>query len=261
MPGSFRADLTNVMFLGEFSDCGAPASLRWNRFTCPTTEEGSVSSTAQRRVTAALLACGAFAGPLFLAVVGLQDLTRAGVDPRRQPLSLLSLGDVGWVQIANFVTGGLLNLAFAVGLRRARLDGHRGLAGPVLIGAYGVGLLTAGVFVTDPARGFPPGVAAPARPSWHQTGHTIGAILAFGALIAACGVFARRFAASGERRCAMFCAVTGVALVALVLSTSVEAAESLLLHAAAVVGWTWASALAAGLWKTYLSGPRQRMAR
>ena len=34
------------------------------------------------------------------------------------PLSLLSLGDLGWIQIANFVVTGLLVTACAIGMRR-----------------------------------------------------------------------------------------------------------------------------------------------
>jgi hypothetical protein len=50
-----------------------------------------------------LLVCGVALGPLFYVVVVLQILTRTGFDIRRHPLSLLSLGDAGWIQIANFI--------------------------------------------------------------------------------------------------------------------------------------------------------------
>jgi Protein of unknown function (DUF998) len=50
-----------------------------------------------------LLACGILAGPLFVAVGLLQALVRDGFDLGRHPLSLLSLGGLGWIQIANFV--------------------------------------------------------------------------------------------------------------------------------------------------------------
>lgn len=56
--------------------------------------------------TRALLACGVVAGPLFIVVALIQAFTRSGFDPVRHPLSLLSLGDLGWIQITNFVVGG-----------------------------------------------------------------------------------------------------------------------------------------------------------
>ncbi len=46
--------------------------------------------------TRRLLACGIVAGPLFLAVILVQAFTREGFDLGRHPISLLSLGDLGW---------------------------------------------------------------------------------------------------------------------------------------------------------------------
>lgn len=65
-----------------------------------------------------LLTCGAAAGPVFVTVTGLQVLTRDGFDLARHPISLLALGDVGWVQTAAFVLAGLLALARAAGMGR-----------------------------------------------------------------------------------------------------------------------------------------------
>ena len=63
--------------------------------------------------TARLLACGIAAGPLFLTVGLTQAFLRDGFDLSRHPLSLLSLGDLGWVQIANF-SGACVASAVAV---------------------------------------------------------------------------------------------------------------------------------------------------
>ena len=51
-----------------------------------------------------LLACGLALAPLFYVVVVAQMLTRTGFDIGRHPLSLLSLGDAGWIQIAKLHT-------------------------------------------------------------------------------------------------------------------------------------------------------------
>ena len=50
-----------------------------------------------------LLTAGIVAGPLFVTVVALQLATRDGFDLTHHPISLLTLGDAGWVQVANFV--------------------------------------------------------------------------------------------------------------------------------------------------------------
>src|SRR6266849_7755718 len=115
-------------------------------------------------LTMILLLCGAIAGPFFLFPVLIEDYTRPGFDPRLYLLSLLSLGNWGWVQIVNFALAGVLNLLYAVGLWRRLHPGRAGTWGPLLIGAYGFGLILVGVFRTDPADGFPPGVIAPTHP-------------------------------------------------------------------------------------------------
>jgi hypothetical protein len=71
-----------------------------------------------------LLACGILAGPPFVAVGLLQTLVRDGFDLGRHPLSLLSLGELGWIQITSFVVTGVLYLACAVGIRGCCVPGR-----------------------------------------------------------------------------------------------------------------------------------------
>jgi hypothetical protein len=144
-----------------------------------------------------LLHAGVVAGPLFLGLGLLQAFTVDGFDLRRHPLSLLSVGEHGWLQIANFVVSGALVIACAVGLRRALHPGRSGRWGPLLVGVYGAGLVVAGVFPADPGAGFPPGApdGAPLELSVHGILHGVGAVLAFNGMAIGCLVFARRFAA------------------------------------------------------------------
>jgi Protein of unknown function (DUF998) len=76
-------------------------------------------------LTRILLLCGAIAGPLFILAVLIQDYTRPAFNPRLQPLSLLSLGAWGWVQITNFVLAGVLTSS-----TQAACGGGCTLAGP-----------------------------------------------------------------------------------------------------------------------------------
>jgi hypothetical protein len=218
------------------------------RIATPVAGVPSGSSAATTRQTRALLACGVVAGPLFLAVALLQALSRDGFDLSRHPLSLLSLGELGWIQIANFVVAGLLSVAFAVGLRRVLQPGRGGRWGPLLVGAYGVGLIMGGVFVTDAGAGFPPGApaGAPEQLSWHGVLHAIAPVLAFLSLIAACFVLARRFAGLGQRGWATYCVATGVALLGLLAWPDQDTVIAQL-AVAIVLGWAWLSVLAARL--------------
>ena len=189
-----------------------------------------------------LLAAGLVAGPLFVAVAAGQMLIRTGFDLARHPMSMLSVGDLGWIQIANFVVGGALAVAFAIGLGRALSDGGRAATwGPRLIGLYGLGLIAGGIFPPDPALGFPPGTpeGIPSQLSWHALLHAFAPPVAFLALVIACLIVARRFAAAGERGWAAYSVVTAIA--AFVLAAP---ATSVGLFAGVIVGWTWVSALA-----------------
>src|SRR5437868_8082831 len=161
-------------------------------------------------LTRVLLLFGAIAGPLFILIVLIQDYTRPAFDPRLQPLSLLSLGDWGWVQIVNFVLAGVLNLLYAGGLWRRLHPGRAGTWGPLLIGAYGLGLILVGVFRTDPANGFPPGAIASTGPSWHGVIHALGGLFVFVVLAAALAVFVRFFLARKEGWWAFYCLANAV---------------------------------------------------
>jgi Protein of unknown function (DUF998) len=52
------------------------------------------------------------------------------------------------MQIANFVVFGLLALGFAIGLRQVLRIGRGSLWGPILVAAFGLCLILAGIFVT-----------------------------------------------------------------------------------------------------------------
>ena len=143
-----------------------------------------------------LLTCGIIAGAVFVAVAGAQMLLRPGFDLSRHAISLLSLGDLGWIQIANFVVTGVLYVACAVGMRRGLGPGPGAAWGPRLVGVLGIGLIMGGVFLTDAGAGFPPGAPAGAPEiSWHGMLHNVAPILALDGMVVGCLVFARRFAA------------------------------------------------------------------
>ena len=180
-------------------------------------EAPTTASGTDHGRTRALLACGVVGGPLFLVVALTQAFTRDGFDLARHPISLLSLGDLGWIQITNFILTGVLYVACAVGMRRVLHPGRAGTWAPRLIGAMGVGLIMGGVFLTDAGAGFPPGApaGAPEQVTWHGILHNVGPILSFDGMIVGCLVFARRFAALEQRGWVTAGVVTAVAVVAL----------------------------------------------
>ena len=205
-----------------------------------------------------LLTGGAVAGPLYIILGVLQMLIRPGFDPTRHDLSLMSNGTLGWIQITSFIVTGLLVIAGAVGMRQLLRGSRGGTWGPLLVGIYGLGLIGAGLFVADPAFGFPPGTPEGVTAiSLHGLLHFVTGGIGFLALIAACFVFARRLSALQQRAWATYSVITGVIFFAAFfgiaagsqLGGTVQVFVTLAFTAAVVIAWTWLSALSVRLMK------------
>jgi hypothetical membrane protein len=227
---------------------------------------GAAPGTTRSRT---LLVCGAIAGPLFTAAWILEGATRAHYNPLRHPVSSLELGgEFGWTQRANFVVAGLLTLAFAIGLRRALQPLGGSTWGPLLVGAHAIGLLGAGIFVTDPVNGYPPGTPDHLQTfgSVHAALHDLLSVGTFVGLPIACLVMARRFASWGQRGWALYSAATGVVLMVTFVLTSMAfnqveplvAFGGLFQRATATLGWTWLTLLAVHLLRGLLQPPTSR---
>lgn len=174
--------------------------------------------------TGRLLTSGIAAAIVFPTAVAIQAAAREGFDLAVHPLSMLSLGDAGWIQVANFIVTGSLFLAFAVGLRRALGSGRGGIWGPRLFGFYGLVVVAAGIFPVDPMLGFPPGTpeGLPKTLSWQAIVHNLTFVFAFLGLIIAIFVFARRFAAAGRWGLASCSMVTGLATPTLIVVSQMQ---------------------------------------
>ncbi|MFG1914769.1 DUF998 domain-containing protein [Micromonospora sp. NPDC048898] len=204
------------------------------------TSRTTVAETHLRR-TRLLLACGTVAGVLFPALSFGQAFTRSGFDLRRHAVSALTLGDLGWLQFIAFAGTGMLAVAFAVGLWRALRPGRAATVVPVLVGVYGVAMVGGGVFVPDPALGWPPG-APSGLPEQASTGsilHTVCGAAAFLSLIAAGLLLARRFAGQGHREWALYSAASGAVAFVLTALPWSEGSASIRFAVGAVLisGW------------------------
>jgi hypothetical membrane protein len=209
-----------------------------------------------------LLFGGLFGPVLFTLVYLIEGATRSGYDPWRQAISALSLSDQGWMQIANFLVSGLLILGFAAGLRQVWSRGRGATWGPLLLAVVGAGLIVAGVFVTDPGLGYPPGTppGPAATTTLHGTIHFIGgAISVFAGLPAACLVLARRFAGDPAwRGWALYSVGTAVLMVGCFVAFAVTAAGSgpsgLFERLSLSLGLAWVTLLAIRLLRTGAAG-------
>jgi len=189
-----------------------------------------------------LLLAGIAAGLLFFIVPTIEVFRRPGFNIERHAVSMLSLGEGGWIMKAVFLVCGVLTLMCALGIHTELARGRGGLVAPLLIGIYGAGLLLAGLFDAPAAMGFPPGTPADQAPvmTTGATLHSVGFMVAFGALIVSCFVFALHFMHEQQTIWAIACLVAGLALPALIgLGVSSTLPPGIAFYWAAMLGWLW----------------------
>lgn len=197
--------------------------------------------------TRSLLTCMAAAGPLWTIVSLAQAATREGFDLTRHPLSALSNGSLGWLQITNFVVAGVLTIAGVAGLRRVLRGTPGGTWAPRLLRVTGIGMIAAGVFVMDPGDGFPAGTpAGPGTLSLPGLCHLAAGSISFTALIAACHVLGHHFRRAGHRGHALASHLAGAALLlGNAWAMSGGTAGSLVLAIGTITAMTWVAWVAA----------------
>ncbi|MFI6454020.1 DUF998 domain-containing protein [Streptosporangium amethystogenes] len=198
--------------------------------------------------TRTLLACTVAAATLFTVVSLAQAFTREGFDLTRHPLSMLSTGDLGWLQIANFLVSGALTVAGAIGLRRVLRGAPGGTWAPRLILVNGVAMAAAGVFVMDPGDGFPAGtpLGQPTTMSGSALLHMVAGSIAFTALIAACFVLGRHFSRAGRPGFAAASRLSGLVFaLGDIWAMSGGQAGSLTLAIGAITAMVWVAVVAA----------------
>jgi hypothetical membrane protein len=172
----------------------------------------SACADPSTRVSRSLAGYGVLVGPVYVGVSLAQAVTRDGFHLGRHAWSQLALGDWGWIQTANLIATGLMSIAFSVALRRTLVGGCGGRSVPVLVGTFGVGVLLAGVFRTDPLAGFPVGMPTPTTPTVPGMLHLMTSGIGFLALAAAMVVMAVRYATEHRHARSTFSVVAAVAL-------------------------------------------------
>lgn len=198
------------------------------------------------RRLSSLLTGGALAGPMFLLVSFAQGLSRDGFSFTDHPPSALSNGEFGWIQIVNFIVVGAMLVAAGVAVRHT-LNGPGSVWGPRLLMVFGVSLAAAGIFPMDPAFGFPPGTppGMPSATSLDGVAHGLAFFVGFGALVAACFVFARRYNTLDRPAWRWFSIVAGPASVVLAAVPNAGDPEGrfLPLWLAVTVAFAWSSSV------------------
>jgi hypothetical protein len=210
----------------------------------------SKNNIVSTKRTKLLLACGTILGPLFYAIAIPQMFLRQGFDIRKNVISMLSQGELGWLQVTNFLLTGLLAILCAVGLKQT-LQGHRaGTWGSILIGIFGIGMIIAGIFKAPPGFGFPPGTpeGMPTEIGASAALHGIGFLVAFTSLIICCFVFMRYFISLRNRGMATYSAITGIiSPLLIILGQSNQNLAGISFALVGAVAFGWLSIVAANL--------------
>jgi hypothetical protein len=209
--------------------------------------EQKATAPSRSSLTRILLTAGTIAGPIYIGLGLLQMAIRPGFDITRHPLSIMSNGELGWIQVTNFALTGALTILGAIGVRRWLRFGPGAIWGPILLAVYGLGLVAASIFTADPMLGFPPGTPADAMAiTTRGLLHFVTAGIGFLSLIAGCFVFARRFLKQRERGWGIHSIATGVIFFAAFAGIASGGGNPILnvtFAIAVVVAWAWISAL------------------
>ncbi|WP_432972168.1 DUF998 domain-containing protein [Dactylosporangium sp. CA-233914] len=199
------------------------------------------------RVTRSLLGYAVLAGPVYVIVSLAQAFTRDGFDVTRHAWSLLSNGDLGWIQVTNFVATGLMVLAAAAGLARA-VPQSRWTAR--LVAVFGASLIAAGLLRADPAMGFPAGTPdGPGTVTWHGVAHLVAGAIGFLCAVAAAWVLARH----QDRGAALYSRLSGTAFLlafAGIASSSSAPGFTLGFVAGVAIIFTWLAVVSIRLYRT-----------
>lgn len=170
----------------------APATPGRGRYARGTGLLGVVAPNS--RVHWALLITGVAGAVAFNATYLIDGALRHGYDQLSQPVSALSLGPGGAVQVINFIAFGIVGCVTALAWRPT-LDGGIGAVWyPRLAVLAGLAMICTGIFTLDPGKGYPPGIAAPAHPSVHAQVHNVASYVSLTVTVAGLLILARRFA-------------------------------------------------------------------
>jgi hypothetical protein len=181
-------------------------------------------------VTRSMLGWGVVAGPFYLAFGLVIALNRAGFDLSRDALSVLLIGDWGWVQGLNLVLSGAMTIVAASGLWRTP-DWPRTSA--VLVAVYGGCLVLSAFAVPDAAS-----ADAPTVPGvLHLVFGAIGFLTLGVAAIVAGGWFRRR-----SSRGSLWSLVAGIVVIIGFAAGGALATDPggvLMIWLGVVTGWLW----------------------
>jgi hypothetical protein len=213
--------------------------------------EATAQFDTHAAVTRSLLGWGVLAGPIYLGVGLLLAATRTGFDLGEHPLSLLMLGEGGWMQRTNLLASGVICGIAALGFRRAMSRTGSASRAPLLVFGFAAALVGSAVFAPDPVDGFPPGAESEVTAAGLL--HLALGAVGFVCLAIACFLLARWIARRGDAGWSRYSWASGVLVLAGFIggaALSQLTVGVVLLWVAVVAGYAWIAATSVYLWRT-----------
>ncbi|MFE6735462.1 DUF998 domain-containing protein [Microbacterium sp. NPDC057650] len=189
-------------------------------------------------VTRSMLGWGVVAGPFYLIFGLILALTRPGFALNRDALSMLLLGNLGWLQATNLVLAGLMTLVAAVGMLRTPAWPR---TAAVLVAVYGVCLFMSAVFPPDATADFPPGAGGGVFTISGML-HLVFGGIGFLSLGAAAFVAASWLARNTTAQAALWSRIAGAVIIVAFVAGGALARSPFgvgLLWLAVLAGWAW----------------------
>ena len=202
-------------------------------------------------VTRSLLGYGVLSGVFYLVIGTGLGLTRTGFDFSRHALSLLTLGDYGWLQRANLIITGAMVIAAASGFRRALAGSPRARSTSNLLTVHAVCLIGSGIFTPDPMRGFPPG-STDGQATLSGILHLAFGAVGFVSLAVAAFNLGRWYTQKDEVRMAAYSRISTWIIIAGFLAGAALATSAvgvIALWISVVAGWVWLAAVSIEIYK------------
>ncbi|UJP09056.1 DUF998 domain-containing protein [Microbacterium sp. KUDC0406] len=190
-------------------------------------------------VTRSMLGWGVVAGPFYLIFGLILALTRPGFALNRDALSMLLLGDLGWLQALNLVLSGVMTIVAAIGMLRT--PGWPRTAA-VLVGVYGACLLLSAAFPPDATADFPPDAGGGGSFTVSGMLHLVFGGIGFLALASAAFLAAPWLSRRTSAVRALWSRIAGAVIVVAFVAGGALARSPFgvgLLWVAVLTGWAW----------------------
>lgn len=200
----------------------------------------------KKRTYNPLLFCGLVAPVIFISSFLIQGMFKKGYDSLRHPISSLSIGENGWIQVLTFIVTGTLMLIFSVEIQSRLKDK---LLTVVLV-LTGIGLIASGIFTTDPLFGYPANEPNISKEfSVQGKLHSIFALLVFIGIPILCFRMSSYFNLLHKQAWRYYSIVTGITMLLLFVLTSLALNNFLRLkhwagliqRLCVIIGFVWIS--------------------